>query len=183
MRGRITDDPDLVEELNATHERCRLLFMEQRERWVTRERVDSISAGLNPLYSQHPPTAEEQRGLGRLALVGWCWREAERGRPEAIRDSILASYRAALAEPEVRETLVLAWASWKFLADGGHPGLASPGRTKRLRLAFLEAAFEKMHEAWGATAGIDTARGKWAFHHGVVLNDVESLVMNRPSLI
>jgi hypothetical protein len=179
----ITDDARVVAQLNETHGRCRVLFMEQRERWTTRERIDSISAGLNPLYSTRPPAAQERRALSMLALAGWCWREAERGDPAPIRRQILASYKAAVAEPGVEGPLVPAWAGWKFLADGGQPGLASPGDSKRVRLAFLDAAFAKIHNEWGAPAGIPQDKARSAFHHGVVLSDVERLALGRPSFV
>jgi hypothetical protein len=179
----VTQDARMVSELNETHARCRLLFMEQRDRWVTRDRVDSISAGLNPLYSEHPPSDNERRALAWLGFAGWCWREAEHGDPAAVRDDVLGAYRAAVIEPKIEGPLVPAWASWKFLADGGRPGLASPGSTSDRRLAFLDAAFEKMNEAWGAPVGIDRKKARSAFNHGVVLNDVERLALNHAPLV
>jgi hypothetical protein len=178
----ITRDPRVLHELNETHERCRVLFMEERERWAVRERIDSIGHGINPLYPDHPSANGAGDALVRLALVGWCWREAELGDPAPILDELQAAYAAALVAPAVSERLVPAWTCWKFLSDGGRPGLASPGATEKARLAFLDTAFAKMLGAYGARAGVPRDVGRAAFDHGVVLNDVERLVLGRPPL-
>jgi hypothetical protein len=52
-----------------------------------------------------------------------------------------------------------------------------------MRLAFLDAAFAKMHREWGAPAAVPEDTARRAFDHGVVLSDVERLALGRPSYI
>jgi hypothetical protein len=52
-----------------------------------------------------------------------------------------------------------------------------------MRLAFLDTAFTKMYEEWGAPAGIDEDKARSAFFHGVVVSDVERLALGRPSFV
>jgi hypothetical protein len=178
-----TADSDSVRELNETLARCRVLLLERRDLVRTRERSDWLSALTSKLVSSVPPPEEELSGMAALAFVGWCWRSAERGDHGKVRDAVLSAYAFAAADSSVPAGYAPAWAVWKFLDDGGRPGLASPGRSKRSRLAFLDAAFAKMHTTYGEPAGIAAETARETFERGVVLSDVERLALGRPALL
>ena len=165
-----------MRELNETLERCRVLFLERTELVRTRQRTGWISVALNPLYSTRPPSTAEMRSLAALAFAGWCWRAAENGEPARLAAAIRRAHAVVQADPSVPQGYELAWTAQRFLADGGEPGLASPGDTDRARTDFLDAAFIKMHETYGAPAEIDEERSRAAFNHGVALRDVERII-------
>ncbi len=174
----ITQDVESVRMLNETLSRCRVLFLEEWATVRTRERTNWIGAGIRPLHVTSPPAREEMSALLALSFVGWCWRAAERGKPERLRAALLRARAAVENDASVPKGLVPAWTAWRFLNDGGQPGLGSPGTTKRSRVAFLDAAFDKIHETYGMPAGIDPDRSRAAFNHGVALNDVERLIVS-----
>jgi hypothetical protein len=171
----LPDDPEYTRALNQTLARCRKLFVERTD-LRARERGRWLNVGINPLYATRPPTKAEKSALASLAFVGWCWRAAERGEPERLRASIVEAHAAAQADSSVPEGYVPAWAAWRFLADGGQLGLASPGASDRAKILFLDAAFMKMYEWYGQSAGIGPERARAAFNHGVALCDVERIV-------
>lgn len=192
----IAEDPAVVRALNETLERCRILMMERHKLVRTRERMRWVAAALNPLYRTPPPKddepdaltaprppVEEMSALAALCLIGWCWRAAECGDPERLRPGIEAAYDAAKLDTSVPSSIAPAWAAWKFLEDGGRPGLASPGATDQHRLEWFDAAFAKMHETYGAPAGIRLENSRAAFEHGVVIHDVERVALGLGRLI
>jgi hypothetical protein len=175
--ARITEDPAAVHALNEVLERCRVLFMERRSVFVTRERIRWIGAAVRPLHESSPPAEKETHTLVVLCSVGWCWRAAERGETERLRPAIEVAYEAAKADASVAVEIAPAWAAWRFLEDGGQPSLASPGKSERRRREWLDAAFEKMHEMYGDPAGISVGNARSAFERGVVLHDIEQVVL------
>jgi hypothetical protein len=168
--------PATVKLLNETLARCRILFIERREVVRTRERVRWIGAAIRPLMKE-PPTMAEMSALGAVSFMGWCWRGAERGDPDRLRAPVRSAYAAATADESVPTAITPVWAAWKFLEDGGQPGLASPGKSDRERTEFLDTAFAKVHETYAVPAAISLDRSRIAFDRGVVLHDVERIAL------
>jgi hypothetical protein len=164
----------VVHDLNATLARCRELFLAGS--WRTRERIDQVSALLNPLYAVTPPDPAEMKALASLACGGWCWREVECGDRSAVHGALLGAYTRTIEDAEVPRSIVEAVTAWRYLEDGGVPGVGSPGRDEADRIAFLGAAAQRFFETYGAPAGVARESGLAAFFRGVALNDVERLV-------
>lgn len=175
----LTRGLNAVRRLNETLERCRVLSQERTDFVRTRERVGWMGPALNPLLSTQPPeppVEEEMRALVSLALAGWSWRAAEVGDVARLSDAIHQAHKLMEADESVPRGYVPTWTAWRFLADGGEPGLGSPGDTDGERVAFLDAAFQKFYETYGMPVGIETERARAAFRHGVVLCDVERII-------
>jgi hypothetical protein len=179
----LIEDAAMVLLLNETLARCRVLFIEQREVVRTRERVRWIGAAIRPLFVTEPPTTDEMSALGAVSFMGWCWRAAERGHPDRLRAPVRSAYAAALADKSVPSDIAPVWAAWKFLEDGGQPGLASPGRSDRERTEFLDTAFAKVHETYAVPAAIALGPSRAAFDRGVVLHDVERIALGLEPLL
>ena len=128
------------------------------------------------LQPPEAPVEEEMRALISLALADWSWRAAEVGDVARLSDAIHQAHQLIEADESVPRGYLPTWTAWKFLADGGEPGLGSPGNTDGERVAFLDAAFQKFYETHGMPAGIETERARAAFRHGVVLCDVERII-------
>jgi hypothetical protein len=176
VRQHLIRDPAKVKLLNETLARCGILFMEQREFVRTRERVRWIGAGVRPLMTE-PPTLDEMSALGTVSFMRWCWRGAERGDPDRLRGPVRSAYAAAIADESADSTITPALAAWRFLEDGGQPGLASPGKSDRERKRFLDTAFAKVHETYAVPATVPRDRSRMAFDRGVVLHDVERIAL------
>jgi len=178
-REALARDPDAVRRLNETLERCRVISQERTDFVRTRERVGWMGPALNPLLSTRRPGPSVEGEMGALialALAGWSWRAAEVGDVARVSDDIHRAHRLMENDESVPRGYVTTWTAWKFLADGGEPGLGSPGDTDGERVAFLDAAFQKFYETYGIPTGIETERARAAFRHGVVLCDVERIV-------
>lgn len=179
----LTHDPEAVMLLNETLARCRILMMERREIIRTRERVRWIGAAIRPLHVTEPPTAEEMSALLAVSFMGWCWRGAERGDPSRLRAPIRSAYAAVIADKSLPSDIAPVLAAWKFLEDGGQPGLASPGKSDRERTEFLDTAFVKVHEAYAVPAAVTLGPSRIAFDRGVVLHDVERIALGLEPLL
>jgi hypothetical protein len=176
VRRHLLDDPAKIKLLNETLGRCRILFIERREVVRTRERVRWIGAGIRPLLTE-PPAQDEISALLAVSFMGWCWRGAERGDPERLRAPVRSAYAAATADESADSRITPVLAAWRFLEDGGQPGLASPGKSDRERKKFLDTAFVKVHETYAVPAAVPRGRSRMAFDRGVVLHDVERIAL------
>jgi hypothetical protein len=176
VRRRLIHDPAKVKLLNETLGRCRILFIERQEVVRTRERVRWIGAGIRPLLTE-PPTKDEISALLAVSFMGWCWRGAERGDPERLRVPVSLAYAAATADESADSRITPVLAAWRFLEDGGQPGLASPGKSDRECTEFLDTAFAKVHETYAVPAEVSQDRSRTAFDRGVVLHDVERIAL------
>ena len=183
MPQPFTEDATTVLLLNETLGRCRVIFLERREFVCTRERVRWIGAGITPLFVTKPPSSDEMSALLAVSFMGWCWRGAEHGDPDRLRAPVRSAYAAAIADESAASGIAPAWAAWKFLDEGGQPGLASPGRSDRERTEFLDTAFVKVHETYGVPAGILLGASRAAFDRGVALHDVERIALGLEPLI
>jgi hypothetical protein len=181
-RRASTLDPERTRLLNETLARCRVVVLERRELWCTRERSDWVGACIRPLHSTSP-SREERSALRALAFGGWWWREAEQGDRARVRSAIAAAYLEAQADPEVPDQIVPAWAAWRFLDRGGDCSEGSPGATHASRVGFLGAACRRFHETYGDPARLSQSSGDEAFYRGVALNDVERLALQRPPFL
>jgi hypothetical protein len=173
----VTINPGSVRRLNDTLRLCRTFFVDRRKSLWTRERNDWLAAGIRGLHQASPPPDDEIEAFASLAFAGWCWRAAERGEPERLQAAFARAHAAVKRDQSVPVPLRPAWTAWRFLREGGEPGLASPGPTSRLRLAFLRAAFDRMHATFAEPLGIDGERSRCAFAYGVALHDVERLIL------
>jgi hypothetical protein len=176
-RVAVRTNPGAVRRLNDTLRLCRSFFEDRRKSLWTRERNDWLTAGIRELDQVSPPPDDQVDAFASLAFAGWCWRAAERGEPERLRAEFARAHASVKRDQSVPAPLRPAWTAWRFLRNGGEPGLGSPGPTSRSRLAFLDAAFERLHATFAEPLGVDDERSRSAFAYGVALHDVERLIL------
>jgi hypothetical protein len=121
--------------------------------------------------------APEDRGhahqaLCKVAYAGWCWREAERGQPERLRQPVLDAIHAATKTGAV-EPLLTARAANAVAASNTDLSLACPGDSEAERQAFLCSAFEHLPKTLADSSPI--GHRAFAWRYGLALHDVERL--------
>jgi hypothetical protein len=104
------------------------------------------------------------------ALAGWCWREAERGDAERVRDTVEEVWRRTAQQGLVGRELDAAVAA--ALAVDADLGLGSPGSTNDERRGFLVRGFNEIKPPADARALGDKHR-LFCFRYGIALHDVE----------
>jgi hypothetical protein len=110
-----------------------------------------------------------EQTLWKVAFAGWCWREAERGQPERLRQSILDAIHAA-TKTGALEPLLTARAANALAASDTDLSLGCPGDSNADRQAFLSAAFECLPTS---LAPAPIAQRRFAWRYGLALHDVE----------
>jgi hypothetical protein len=161
---------DAIEsEVNATTARWFVLFTDSSIRVESRVRA----LGGAPVAVGYAPDdrGPESIALWTLALAGWCWREAEQGSPNRVRDAALdAVHRATLTGATGSSLTPLAA---RFLATSDvELGLGSPGTDDESRVRFLATAFLKLPANLRRPL-VPTDQQSFAFRYGVALRDVE----------
>jgi hypothetical protein len=147
-----------------TWSRWLVLFTDPRNA-VSTEDARRLRAA--PLALGHRPDdqSEAAASLWRFALAGWCWREAELGRRDAIREVVLDTRLRVSGQP-TRARIAVA-AALELMRDVSVLRLASP--TEASLDAGLRFAAERIEPAPRAEDA------NFAFHFGVALNDVERI--------
>jgi hypothetical protein len=171
-RRRTARDPasaSFMSEFDATVARWFVLFSDTSAADGNR----ALILGGAPVALGHSPDDRGPKSLAlwKLALVGWCWREAERGDPQRLRDAALdAVHRATLSGAVEPQLTALAA---RFLATSDvELGLASPGTNDETRIRFLTTAFERA-PANLRPGFVPKEEQLFAFRYGVALHDVE----------
>jgi hypothetical protein len=157
-------------------------LQETQARWlalVTDDKNLKRNHGLGNALGWTPVAvgfARDDRGplavaLTRLALAGWCWREAERAELAPILPGLQEAWETAIAAypGEIFPTPVAA----KAAVDTVELGLASPGATETERKGFLTRGFADLPEAL-RPAEIPRGQQWYAFRFGVAIHDVEA---------
>jgi len=144
-----------------------------RRAWQNERRMRLF--GGAPVALGHPADQidERSKALWWLAASGWCWREAERGDPDRIRDAVLDAIHTATVTGAVEPNLT-ALAARALATDGVELGLASPGGDDDERIGFLAGAFHRLPKP-PDELGLDPSHRWFAFRYGVALRDVERL--------
>jgi hypothetical protein len=157
-------------ELDETAARWLVAFTDQSN-LNTKKRGEAL--GGAPVALGYAPTDRSPNavGLWKLAYAGWCWREAERGHYERVREAALDAVHRATVTGAVGPSLT-ALAARDLAINGTNLGLASPGTDDNARSRFSRTAFERLP----ANLRTDTVREtqRWfAFRYGIALHDVE----------
>ena len=129
--------------------------------------------GGAPVTLGYAPTDRSATAVGfwKLAFAGWCWREAERGSYERIRQAALDAVHRATVTGAVKPNLTSLAA--RYLATSGIDlGLASPGTDDTARSRFLRTAFERL-PANLRTDTVPETQLWFAFRYGIALHDIE----------
>jgi hypothetical protein len=135
------------------------------------QRLGSLLAAAPTALGYAPEDrSDSHAALCKVAYAGWCWREAERGQPERLRQPVLDAIHAATRTGAL-EPLLTARAANALAASSTDLSLGCPGDSDAERQAFLSAAFERLpkHLADSTPIGFRT----FAWRYGLALHDVE----------
>jgi hypothetical protein len=116
--------------------------------------------------------SDTHQALCKVAYAGWCWRAAERGHPERLRQPVLDAIHAATKTGAV-EPLLTARAANAVAASDTDLSLACPGDSEVEQQAFLRTAFERLPKTLADSTPI--GHRTFAWRYGLALHDVERL--------
>jgi hypothetical protein len=175
LRARNAPQPPrsaLEASLEETHTRWVVLFSHMKQVPDWKRLAGLLAAAPTALgYAPNDRSAAHQ-ALCRVAYGGWSWREAERGRPERLRQPVLDALHEATKSGAV-EPLLTARAASALAASDTDLSPACPGSSEAERQAFLSAAFERLPARLVDNTPI--GHRTFAWRYGLALHDIERL--------
>jgi hypothetical protein len=165
--------------LAETRSRWFVLFSDIRQirDWERLARL--LAAAPTALGYAQKDRKDIAQALWKVAFAGWCWREAERGQPERLRQPVLDAIHQA-TKTGALEPLLTARAANALAASNTDLSLGCPGDSEAERQAFLSAAFEYLPKPLADSTPIGFRSFAWRY--GLALHDVDRLRRPNPPL-